>query len=111
MVACSTKLLKFQAGATFNEPSTVNVINFQVVVKSKGLVGSSYSTAVEFRTTITGRLMGNQANKYLEAVLPFRVHIAANDWLRREMKTELCGVLHGHELSQATNSFELTIVL
>ena len=79
MVACSTKLLKFQAGATLNEPVTFNVINFQVVVKREGLVGSSYSNAVEYRTTITDRLMGNQANEYSEAILPFRVHIAAND--------------------------------
>ena len=37
VVACSTKLLELQAGATLNEPATVNVINFQAVVKGKGL--------------------------------------------------------------------------
>ena len=79
MVACSTKLLKFQAGATLNELATFNVISFQVVVRRKGLVGSSCSSAVEFRTTITDRLMGNQANELTEAIQPFRVHIAAND--------------------------------
>ena len=79
MVACSTKLLKFKAGATLNEPATVNVINFQVVVKREGLVGSSYSSAVEFRTTFIDRLMGNQANEHSEVILPFRVHIAVND--------------------------------
>ena len=62
-----------------NELATFNVINFQVVVKRKGLAGSSYSSAVEFRTTITDILMGNQANEYSEAIQPFRVHIAAND--------------------------------
>ena len=46
--------------------------------------------------------MGNQANEYSEAILLFRVHIAVNDQLHREIKTELCGVLHGHELSQAS---------
>ena len=46
-VAFSMKLLKFQAEATLNEPAIVKVINFQVVVKRKGLVGSSYSSAVE----------------------------------------------------------------
>ena len=102
MVACSTKLLKFQAGATLNEPATFNVINFQVVVKRKCLVGSSYPSAVEFQTTITDRLMGNQANDFSKAILPYRVHIAGNDKLHREMKAELCDVLHGHELSQAS---------
>ena len=62
-------------------------------------MSSSYSSAAEFTTVITDRLMGSQANEHSEAILPFRVHIAATDWLRREMKTELCGVLHGHELS------------
>ena len=80
MVASSIKLLKFQAGATLNEPATVNVINFQAVVKGKGLSHfSSYSSAAEFRTMITDRLMGNQANEHSEAILPFRVHISAND--------------------------------
>ena len=37
VVACSIKLLKSQAGAPLNEPATVNVINFQAVVKGKGL--------------------------------------------------------------------------
>ena len=79
MVACSTKLLKLQAGATLNEPATFNVVNFQVVVKRNDLADSSYSIAVKFRTTITDRVMGNQANEYSVAILPFRVHIAAND--------------------------------
>ena len=80
MATCSTKLLKFQAGGTLNELATFNVINFQVVIKRKGLVGSSYSSAAEFRTTITDRLMGNQANENPEAILPFRVQtLAAND--------------------------------
>ena len=44
------------------------------------LVSSSYSSAAEFRTMITYRLMGNQANEDSEeAILPFRVHIATND--------------------------------
>ena len=46
--------------------------------------------------------MGNQTNELSEAILPFRVHIAENDQLHREIKTELCGVLFGHELSQAS---------
>ena len=46
--------------------------------------------------------MENQANEHSEAILPVRVHIAANDLLHREMKTELYGVLYGHELSQAS---------
>ena len=79
MVASSTKLLKFQAGATLSEPPTFNVISFQVIVKRKHLVSSSYSSAAEFRTTITDRLMGKQASEHSEAILPFRVHIAANE--------------------------------
>ena len=39
-----------------NGPATVNVINFQAVVKKKGLVSSSYSSAAEFPTAITNRL-------------------------------------------------------
>ena len=70
--------------------------------REKAYVSSSYSSAAELRTTITDRLVGNQANEHSEAILPFRVHIAANDQLHREMKTELCGVLHGHDLSQAS---------
>ena len=74
------KLPKFQAGGTSIEPATVNVINFQVVVKRNGLVmGPSYSSAAEFRTTITDRLMENQTNEHPEAILSFKVHIAAND--------------------------------
>ena len=65
--------------AALNKPATFNVIHFQVVVRRKGLIGSSYSSAVEFRTTITDRLTRNQANEYSEVMLPYRVHIAAND--------------------------------
>ena len=68
-----------------------------------GLVKSTYSSAAEFRTMITDRLMGNQANEHSEAKLPFRVQtLAAGDKLHREMKTEVCGVLHVHELSQVS---------
>ena len=79
MVASLTKLLKFQAGATLSELPTFNVINFQVLVKRKDLVSSSYSSAAKFRTTITGRLMGDQASEKSEVILPFRVHIASNE--------------------------------
>ena len=78
VVASLTKLLKFEAGATLSELPTFNMINFQVLVKRKDFVSSSYSSAAKFRTTITDRLMGDQASENSEAILPFRVHIAAN---------------------------------
>ena len=47
------------------------MIKFRAVLKGKGLkVSSSYSSAAEFRTRITDRLMGNQANEHSEAMLP-----------------------------------------
>ena len=52
----SSYSIYFQAQATLNEPATVNVINFQAVVKRKGLVSSSYTSAAELSTAITDRL-------------------------------------------------------
>ena len=46
----------FQSQATLNEPATVNMINFQAVVKRKGLVRSSCSSTVELPIAITDRL-------------------------------------------------------
>ena len=41
------------------------LINFQAVVKGKGLVSSSYSSAAEFTTALTGRLCEQQGAQVL----------------------------------------------
>ena len=41
------------------------LINFEAVVKGKGLVSSSYSSAAEFTTAITGRLREEQGAQVL----------------------------------------------
>ena len=82
MVACLVRILKegLPTSACLIERVADKLISFQVVAGEKAQVSSSYSSAAEFRTTITDRLMGNQANEHLEAILPFRVQtLAAND--------------------------------
>ena len=61
----------FQAQATLNEPATVSVINFQAVVKIKGLVSSRYPSAAEFPTAIKDRVCEQSESSSAAAIFQY----------------------------------------
>ena len=67
VVAFLLKLLKsgLPTSACLIELVADKLINFQAVVKGKGFVKSIYSSAAEFRTTITDRLCEQQGAQVL----------------------------------------------
>ena len=78
----SSYSIYFQAQATLNEPATVNVINFQAVVKRKGLVSSSYTSAAELSTTITDRLREQWGATHFQGAVRLLTRLRANNALQ-----------------------------
>ena len=79
-------------------------------------VNFSYDTSQTFGTIYNqSAVCGSQAIEHSERYYPQSKTLAANNYLHREIKTGLCGVLHGYELSktglESTSCFEHTMVL